>query len=621
MCGIVGVASSYPQGDRDWLTVGMDQLIHRGPDDGGTWWSDDFRVGLAHRRLSILDLSPSGHQPMSSPNLEILIVFNGEIYNFHYLKKKLIDLGYHFRSQSDTEVIIASYQEWGQDCLQQLNGMFAFAIYDLRNKKVFMARDRAGEKPLFYRMEDKTIFFASELKALLANKNAPRKINPASMDCYLHMGYIPGSLCIFQGYAKLPAAHALEFDLESGTSRCWKYWNIPDFQESLIPGSDEEILEEFESLLDQSVKRQLVADVPVGILLSGGVDSSLITAMAKRNADQVKTFTVSFPGQGNLDESVFARKISDYFGTEHHELKVDSISPDLIPKLARQFDEPMVDSSMIPTYIVTKMVSEHCKVVLGGDGGDELFGGYAHYSRLISFRKKYGILPKPARELIAFLAEKYLEPGMKNRNLLIGLGADLKKYLPLTLTYNFDATTRRKLMQDQQDWGIVSGDLYRKLIPTQSNLMDRAMRMDFISYLAEDILVKVDRTSMLNSLEVRAPFLDLELIEFAFSKVPDRLKVTKQEKKILPKKLTEKVLPTDFDRKRKQGFSIPIAKWLEKGPLRELAYDQLLSQDCIFHRPTVQKLLEGQDKGRATGEKIYSLILFELWRKEYLAQF
>jgi len=618
MCGIVGICASSSIKSREWLAVANNTIVHRGPDDSGEWWSVDGKVGLAHRRLSILDLSPLGHQPMHYDLNGSTIVFNGEIYNFQALRKQLLSKGYQFYSASDTEVILAAYNEWGTDCLEKFEGMYAFALYDPKKQQVLLARDRAGEKPLFYSIFEGNMYFASELKALLSRNDAPRKINEVAMDCYLHMGHIPGDLCILKGYNKLPAAHAMLFDLNSSETHIWKYWQIPQFIGQFhTPTLESELVQELDFLLNEAVGRQLVADVPVGILLSGGVDSSLITAMAARNSDHIKTFTVGFPKFGGLDESKFAKKISDYFVTEHHELNVESISPDLVFTLAKQFDEPMVDSSMIPTYLVSNLVSKHCKVVLGGDGSDELFGGYAHYKRLVDFKGNYGFVPQKVLNLISCGAEKLTPAGMKYRNLMIGLGADLNKSLPLTLTYGFDATTRRNLMKPHGPWNTASEEIHRSRIPVQDGLLQRATRMDFTNYLAEDILVKVDRTSMLNSLEVRAPFLDRALVEFAFSKVPAYLKVAGLKKKILPKKLTETLLPADFDRTRKQGFSIPIDDWMRNGPLRELTYDLLLANDCLFDRSTIQKLLTGHDKGRANGEKLFALVLFELWRKEY----
>ena len=618
MCGIVGIASKTTVSHRTWLVAGRDAMTHRGPDDAGEWWSDDGRVGLAHRRLSIIDLSPAGHQPMHDVTGTITIVFNGEIYNFSELREELAAKGAVFRSHSDTEVILAAYREWGTDCLSRLNGMFAFALHDARQQIVFIARDRAGEKPLFYHHSGGTLRFASELKGLLADPALPRRIDPEALDCYLAMGYVPGERCILQGFNKLPPAHAMLFNMQTGAAKVWRYWQLPDMDAAARQGSVDEgaLLDELEALLEDSVRRQLVADVPVGVLLSGGVDSSLVTAMAVRASNKVKTFTIRFPGHGKLDETEHARLIARHFGTEHMELVAEPATADLLPRLARQFDEPMVDSSMIPTFLVSQLVRQHCTVALGGDGGDELFGGYHHYSRLLWMQKRLGPIPLPLRRGISLAAERLLPVGLKGRNWLQGLGGDLQTGLPLIASC-FDATTRQRLMSTQTGWRTLAEGVVKGRVPVHPDLLQRATRMDFHNYLAEDILVKVDRASMLSSLELRAPLLDYRLIDFAFRKVPSHLKATMQDKKILLKRLTARVLPPEFDRQRKQGFSIPLAEWLKSGTFRELFDDVLRDPQCIFDSRTVDGLLSGQDRGRNNGERLFALVLFELWRREY----
>lgn len=622
MCGFIGIASNRTVAHRDWLAVGSAAMTHRGPDDFGEWWSKDRQVGLAHRRLSIVDLSPAGHQPMQDEARGLVIVFNGEIYNFVELRAELEQRGHIFRSHSDTEVLLAAYDAWGVDCLARLNGMFAFALYDAHRQAVFLARDRAGEKPLFYHQASGTLRLASELKALLADEALPRRIDPAALDCYLAMGYVPGGNCMLQGFHKLPPAHAMEFSLVSGESRVWRYWKLPQLVTS---GAREfELADEFEALLDDSVRRQLVADVPVGVLLSGGVDSSLTTAMAVRAANNVKTFTIRFPGYGAYDETAHARLIARHFGTEHIELDAEAATVDLLPLLARQFDEPLVDSSMIPTYLLSKLVRQHCKVALGGDGGDELFGGYGHYSRLLWLQAKIGCMPLQLRRRLASLAG-LLPPGFKGRNWIQGLGADLQAGLPLIASY-FDARSRAGLLRPEiggaRELANSPESIWFDRIPCAGDLLQRATRMDFENYLAEDILVKVDRASMLNSLEIRAPWLDYRLIEFAFSKVPSSLKASPASRKILPKILAKRLLPSEFDLKRKQGFSIPLASWLRGKEWRGFFRDVLLgSNDGPFDRKFVVRLLDGQDRGRANSERLFSLVLFELWRKEYRIAF
>lgn len=595
-------------------------MTHRGPDDSGEWWSADGRVGLAHRRLSIIDLSPLGHQPMHLPERGLSVVFNGEIYNHNALRDELSGLGFAFRSHSDTEVLLAAYAAWGEGCLARFNGMFAFALYDAPQQKLFLARDRAGEKPLFYRLANDQLQFASELKALLANPANPRRIDAEALDCYLAMGYAPGERCMLQGYNKLPPAHALRFDLQSAQAKVWRYWQVPELALDQSPPDEAALLDELESLLEDSVRRQMVADVPVGVLLSGGVDSSLVTAMAVRASSQVQTFTIGFPGHGKLDETEHARLIARHFGTRHTELMAEDATVDLLPRLARQFDEPMVDSSMIPTFLVSQLVRQHCTVALGGDGGDELFGGYGHYSRLQWMQHRLGLIPQPLRQGIALAAEKFLPVGYKGRNWLQGLGVKLDKGLPLIASC-FDATTRRRLMAAHPHWHLVAEAVRKERVPANPDLLQRATRMDYANYMAEDILVKVDRASMLSSLEMRAPLLDYRLIEFAFGKVPSRLKATSTEKKILLKRLTARILPPEFDQQRKQGFSIPLGDWLKGGTFRKLFNEVLRDPQCSFDAGTVDGLLCGQDKGRSNGERLFALVLFELWRREYEVTF
>ena len=619
MCGIVGVAARTPVNDRRWLNRGADALSHRGPDDAGVWWSADGCVGFAFRRLSIIDLTPAGHQPMSNERGDLCIVFNGEIYNFAELRLELAAKGHPFRSESDTEVILAAYREWGTDCLSRLNGMFAFAIHDARRGQLFMARDRAGEKPLFYALTGETLRFASELKALLADPTFPRRVDHEALDCYLAMGFVPGDRCILAGTKKLPPAHAMVFDLATGRSRVWRYWEVPHLDQAGVGASVDEVelLDELESLIEDAVRRQLVADVPVGVLLSGGVDSSVITAMAARATSRVKTFTIRFPGHVRYDETAHARLIARHFDTEQIEFEAAEATPDLLPLLARQFDEPIVDSSMIPTYLVSRLVRGHCTVALGGDGGDELFGGYEHYGRLVWLQKRLGSVPRPLRRAIAGAAGSTLPVGFKGRNWLQAQGADLGAGLPLIASY-FDRDIRRRLMAGHPGWSLVAEAIRERGVPKSADMLQRATRMDFTNYLAEDILVKVDRASMLSSLEVRAPLLDYRIAEFAFRKVPSHLKATATSRKVLLKRLASRVLPPEFDLHRKQGFAIPLASWLEGGPWQSLFRDVLLSsENTTFNHAVVDGLFAGQEKGRANSERLFALVLFELWRREY----
>ena len=617
MCAIIGIVSFSSPVCRELFIAGRDAMAHRGPNDAGAWWSTNGMIALGHRRLSVMDPSSNGHQPMQDRSNKNLIVFNGEIYNFKELRLELILLGHTFVSDSDTEVILAAYSEWGVDCIKRFNGMFAFGILDQSNKILFLARDRVGEKPLFYYQDTNSFRFSSELKGLLVDPSLPRQIDHGSLDCYLYFGFVPGAQCMLRGFSKLKPAHALTVSIETGDILEWCYWNLPTPPHGkALSFNENELLEKLEDLIEDSVRRQMIADVPVGVLLSGGVDSSLITAMAARSSSNIQTFTVCFPGYKQEDESGHARLVANYFGTKHTELVAEGLTEGLLPCLARQFDEPMADSSMIPTYLVSQLVATQCVVALGGDGGDELFGGYQHYSNLQWIQNNLGWTPKALRKSMAYFARQFLPVGMRGRNYFFALETDLKTELPLT-TFLFDKKIRGELLSGLGAYRLVGELVHRNTPLGYGDIVQRATRSDFLNYLPEDILVKIDRASMLSSLEVRSPMLDHRIIEFAMGSIPSHLKATQGTKKVLLKRLTETLLPPTFDRRRKQGFSIPLDEWIRKGPFRHLVREVLLSPGCAFNKTTVTRLFHEQDKGFNNGERLFSLALFELWRKEY----
>ena len=554
---------------------------------------------------------------MKANDGSIILIFNGEIYNYELLRKELAARGHMFFSQSDTEVVLATYREWGLDCLSHLNGMFTIALFDAATNRLFLARDRAGEKPLFYSLRKGELRFASELKGLMADPCFAREIDSEALDSYLANGYVAGEACILSGCRKLRPAHALTFDVAQGNLTTWRYWALPETPEhDAGPAIDSDLVDELETLLSDSVRMQMIADVPIGILLSGGVDSSLVTAMAVRASTKVKTFTVGFEGHKAYDESAYARLVADHFGTEHIELQASFVGPELLGRLAHQYDEPLIDSSMIPTYMVSALVREHCTVALGGDGGDELFGGYETHRRLMWTQAKLQNLPLPfwIRRLVGQGAAALLPTGFRGRNWLQSLTTDLRSGLP-AVAGHFDPSERKALLG--QGWPTTASERRAARVPQTSDLLQRATRMDFENYMVDDILVKVDRASMLASLEMRAPLLDYRIIEFAFGKVPSRLKATPTERKILLKRLCAKVLPSQFDARRKQGFSIPLPQWLRSGPWHDYVRDVLLDPQCMFDRATVKGLLDGHQQGRNNSERLFGLTLFELWRRSY----
>jgi asparagine synthase (glutamine-hydrolysing) len=621
MCGLVGLLNFDRRFEAEAgqkIVRDMAEAMHyRGPDMDGYWASGDNLCHLGHKRLSIIDLSEGGRQPMLDESGRYVIVFNGEIYNFHDLRDKLAESGVTFRSKSDTEVLLKGYIKFGAALFPQLDGMFALAIYDTQQKTMVLARDRAGEKPLFYRCHAGRLVFASELKALMADPSLARRLDPSAFEHFLAYGYAPGDRSILQGVGKLPPGHAATFEVPTAEWRVWPYWQLPQADADSGAALDDLALE-LEGLLEQSVRRQLVADVPVGILLSGGLDSGLVTAMAARvSPSPPHTFTVTFPGHGAHDEAPYARAIAGHFGTEHTELPGEPQSVDTLAALAKQFDEPIGDSAMVPTYLLSRLIRRHATVALGGDGGDELFGGYPHYSWLLRQERWRETVPGVVRSGVARAAER-LPMGLAGRHHLIGMSDGAARSIAHVNMF-FDRRSRQRLAKGLRFEASTTSPEARRasLCDPRASVLQASMQADFRSTLADAYLVKVDRASMLASLEVRAPWLDHRIIEFAYTKVPDRFRATTHERKILPRRLGARLLPSSLDLRRKQGFTMPLAAWFGgewgrfmEGVLRD-------ADRRLFDRTVIDELIAGQRRGRANTNRLFALTMFELWRREY----
>ncbi|MFQ5633325.1 MAG: asparagine synthase (glutamine-hydrolyzing), partial [bacterium] len=534
-------------------------LSHRGPDDKSTFIDD--HIALGHRRLSIIDLSPAGRQPMQSHDGPYWITYNGEIYNFPELKKELQSRGMKFRTATDTEVILKAYEAFGDDCVTHLNGMFAFAIWDAYNKKLLLARDRLGKKPLFYYHKDKTFIFASEMKAILTAPGVSKEIDYEALNLYLHYNYIPAPWTIFKHIRKVREASLLIF--HDGAIEEKSYWELPEPGDRVYK-NENEAADELDALLTEAVQCRMICDVPLGAFLSGGVDSSAIVAMmAKINKEPVKTFTIDF-AEAAFSEREDAEIVANHCKTDHRVLRVKTDAIDLLPKLVWHFDEPFGDSSAIPTYYVSKMAREHVTVILSGDGGDELFAGYNSYLKKDE-HEKFLHLPKRLRKAVFGKVANALPIQAPMRNFLYYVAEANKGDGAEALgTYPY-------IKND-----LISGDLREHLngsntfrleeqVLSQTGIQNKLSRLQYLDarlYLPGDILVKVDRMSMANSLETRAPLLDYRLVEFAF-RLPLELRINGTTTKYLLKKVLGRYIPQEIINKRKHGFAVPIKNWFQ----------------------------------------------------------
>jgi asparagine synthase (glutamine-hydrolysing) len=610
VCGIFGVVGAKPSLDADAALARVNRMAHRGPDAASSWAAPNGFAALAHRRLAVVDLSPASAQPMLSADGLHAIVFNGEIYNYRQVREALEALGWVFRSAGDTEVILAAYRHWGADCVQQFNGMFAFAIYERASDggpgTLFFARDRAGEKPFYYRCDRSAFEFASELKAL----DHGAEINMQALNHYLSLGYVPGGLCLFEGVHKLPPAHCGLWDARAGQLKLWRYWAPPANDPQ--PDCDGQTLaQEAAGYLEDSVALRLEADVPVGVLLSGGLDSSLVVAAAARVSSRpVETFTIALPGS-SLDEAHHAQVVATHFGTRHHVLPLEETGLGQLDRFMPFVDEPIADSSILPAWLVFGLARREVTVALGGDGGDELFGGYGDYTTSLRDLARTRWMPSATMAAMAHAASQ-LPAGVPGRNRLASLRGGACEQLIWGRPY-FDWVLRRRILKGDAV-AALGGDVEApeqfllSLFRQGKDPVDRMTRAHFGAILPDDFLVKVDRASMACSLEVRAPFLDHRLIEFAFGRVPSRWKVQGGESRRLQRLIAAHWLPPELDINRKQGFSIPINEWLRvEGERGLMARMEGLPEQIDMDE--TRRLVRGHLRGRANGGRLFALIM------------
>lgn len=623
MCGICGIVSFARDGfiDKDILTKMCRTMRHRGPDDEGHYRCDT--VGLAMRRLSIIDLA-TGHQPMTNEDESVWVLFNGEIYNYGALRRRLELRGHIFTTESDTEVIVHAYEEYGTACVEHFNGMFGIAIWDALRRRLVIARDRLGIKPLYYWTDGRRLLFGSELKAVIAHPAAPREIDLTALDQFLTLEYVPAPRTIFTGIHKLPPGHLLVFDERE--CRIEQYWNVP-FRDT--PDDEETCVEILTDLIRDAVRMRLVSDVPLGAFLSGGLDSSTIVAFMSEAMNQpVQTFSIGF-GDPTYNELPYARAVASHFGTHHHEEYLQPDIADLAVQLVSHLDEPFGDFSIFPTYLVSQVAGRSVKVVLSGDGGDELFGGYDTYVAQYADRY-YRLLPAWMRQQMLPALLKHVPPqpakkGLINKTKRFVEGAALPTALQHTRWMMFMDATEKKMLYHPDVCASLNGDsphaaLERHFAHARyaGHPLTQQQYVDLKTYLVDDILTKVDRMSMAVSLEARVPLLDHRIVEFAVN-VPPHLKLRRGQTKVILRRAMADILPDVVLNKPKQGFSIPIKHWL-RGPLRPMMLD-LLAPATVRNRGYFQPecvagwITEHLDGAANHSHRLWALMVLELWHR------
>jgi len=649
MCGICGEINFNTKGVKVETIQQMNKVLtHRGPDDEGMVFLQDdkfyevkkplptglkengFEVGLGHRRLSIIDLSSAAHQPMCNENGSVWIVYNGEIYNFHDLRKELIDKGHLFKSNSDTEVILHAYEEWGVECLNYFRGMFAFAIWDSNLRRLFLARDRLGKKPLVYFHQKSHFAFASEIKALLQVPGIKREVNAYAIHHYLTYQYIPSPGTIFQGIQKLPPAHYLLYD-RKGNIKIERYWRL-HFNSNAQTGIDpQEVNDRIRKELEESVRLRLISDVPLGAFLSGGVDSSIIVGiMARLSRKPVKTFSIGFE-EMEFDEISYARMVSKHFSTEHHEFIVKPNAIEILPKLVWHYNEPFADSSAIPTYYVANMTKDYVKVVLTGDAGDENFAGYPRYlrSKWVALFTK---IPERARKDLAswflkMFSSLHVREDRLNRlaDFINTLSFDqAKNYFEQIKIFNKkekEDVYTEEFTKDSEGWDPLGFLLDKYDEGDGNNLLDRLLYLDIHTYLPEDLLVKTDIATMANSLEARIPFLDHLFMEFAAG-IPSHLKLRGFTTKLILKEAFSDLVPEAILKRKKMGFGVPISRWF-RNELKDYIYEILLDRKTLnrgyFKREGIERLLNDHIASRYDhSARIWALLFLETWFRVFM---
>lgn len=621
MCGILGLINLDSRSVKKEIFVEMNRTQkHRGPDGEGIYF--DNNVALGHRRLSIIDLE-GGHQPMSNEDGTVWITYNGEIYNFSELRLELERKGHLFKTKSDTEVIIHAYEEWGEHCLERLRGMFAFGLYDKKRHKLFVARDRLGIKPVVYYTDSKRFAFASELKALVYDNTIRRSIDVASVNDYFDYGYIPAPRTIYADIYKLQPGHYISLDFKNHhevvQTQYWRPRCAPDY--SL---REQDIVDTIVELLSESVKMRLISDVPIGAFLSGGIDSSIIVALMSSVADtQIKTFSVGFREE-DFSETQYARILANRCNTDHTEYTVKPDITSLLPKLVYHFDEPFADASAIPTYYVSKNTRQHVTVALSGDGGDELFAGYERYNHCLGMGA-FDFIPDTLRRIIFHPIDKIYPQQLRGKRFICGLGQTPNDRFMEYMANQCGPLEKKKLFAPDL-YDSISKDkniltyLHANLDLTIRDPLARYLDLDIKTFLPNDILTKVDVTSMMNSLEVRVPFLDHRFVEYVCT-IPAHWKYKNGKNKYILKRAVRDILPSEILNRGKMGFGVPIRKWMTC-ELRGIVHEYLLNRNRVsglFQSKYVEGLVRENEQlvfQSRTGGRIWWILFFEMWYQD-----